>query len=70
MERNESTLDRIVRAVVGSALIALAVWGFGLASGSVLGIILAAFGGILLFTAVTGFCVLYKLFGVTTCRSC
>ncbi len=70
MERNESTLDRIVRAVVGSALIALAVWGFDLASGSLLGILLAALGGILLFTAVTGFCVLYKLFGVSTCRSC
>lgn len=70
MERNESTLDRIVRAVVGGALIALAAWGFDLASGNVAGIVLAAFGGVLLFTAVTGFCALYKLFGVSTCRSC
>jgi uncharacterized membrane protein len=70
MERNESTLDRVIRAVLGTGLIALAAWGFDLGSGSVIGIVLAVFGGVLLFTAATGFCLLYRLFGVKTCRSC
>lgn len=70
MERNESTLDRVVRAVAGSALIALAIWRFDVGSASVPGIILAAFGGIALFTAATGFCLIYKLFGMKTCGSC
>jgi uncharacterized membrane protein len=70
MKRNESTLDRIVRAVVGSTLIALAVWGFDVGAGSVLGIVSAGLGGVLLLTAATGFCPLYALFGIKSCRSC
>ncbi len=70
MERNASPADRIVRAVLGTALVGLSIWGLGVAGGSVLGIVSAALGGVLLVTAATGFCPLYKLFGIKSCRSC
>jgi hypothetical protein len=63
-QRNESTLDRIVRAVAGAGLVAAAVAGFGL--GSPLGILLSMVGAILVFTGVTGVCLIYKLLGIDT----
>jgi hypothetical protein len=67
LTRNESTRDRIVRGVVGGALVAVAA---GLGVGSPLGILTLAVGGVLLFTAATGFCLIYRLLGTGTCRSC
>jgi uncharacterized membrane protein len=66
MTRNESTPDRLLRAVLGTALVAIGVWGL---DASLFGIVVAAFGGILLFTAATGFCLLYKVLGVKTCKA-
>ena len=60
MKRNLGNLDRIIRIVVGVALIAAAVtgqigwWGW-------LGIVPLA-------TALMGSCVLYSLLGINTCR--
>lgn len=67
MRRNESTTDRAVRAVVGATLVGTGLLGLG-ASGY--GIALAALGGVLLVTAATGYCALYDLLGIRTCRSC
>jgi uncharacterized membrane protein len=67
MTRNESSIDRLVRLVLGVALLALGFWSLSL---NALGIVAAVVGGILLLTAATGFCPLYRLFGVKTCRSC
>jgi hypothetical protein len=61
MKRNESTADRAVRAIIGAALLAL-----GLITGGILKWILLAAAVIAVFTAVTGFCGLYKLFGIST----
>ena len=64
MPRNESTLDRLLCALVG-ALLLLALFVPGL---PVLAIVaLIAVGAILLATAALGFCPLYALFGLSTC---
>jgi len=61
MKRNESTADRIIRAIIGIALLV-----FGFMAGGTLHWILLAAGILALFTAITGFCGLYKLLGIST----
>jgi len=67
LTRNESPLDRGVRAVVGTALVVTAIAGLGITTP--LGIVAGAVGAVLLFTAATGFCLLYRLFGIDTVKS-
>ncbi len=64
MNRNEGTIDRVIRLTLGIALgaAALAV-GFG----SALGVVFAVLAAIMLVTAATGFCPLYRVFGLSTC---
>ncbi len=60
---NESGIDRIIRAVIGIVLIALA------ASSAVtggLGIIFWVVGAVLLLTGIVGFCPLYALLKIRT----
>lgn len=62
---NEGNLDRGVRVILGATL----AW-LGFASGVVTGGLatgLGVAGVILIVTGVTGFCGMYKLFGVNTC---
>lgn len=63
MTTNESTLDRIIRAVVGVIALILAVM---VGMGSVGGILLLVVGGILVVTAAVGFCPLYRILGLST----
>ena len=65
MKINESNLDRILRVVGG---VALAVVGFGGVVGGVGGIIVGVLGVVLVATGAIGFCPLYALFGISTCR--
>ena len=65
MTANESSLDRIIRLVVG---IAALVAAFAIGIGSVGGIILAIVGVVMLVTAAVGFCPLYRVFGLSTCK--
>ncbi len=65
--RNESPLDRGVRAVAGAALILLSLAGLGIAHP--LGILSVVIGAVLLATAGTGFCPLYRLLGIHTAKS-
>jgi hypothetical protein len=57
---NEGVVDRVIRAVLGIGVLALAfvgpktVWGM--------------LGVIPLATAIVGFCPLYKLVGINTCK--
>ena len=67
-ERNESALDRVARLVVGGGLVAVSLAGLGLASARPLGILFGLVGGVLLFTAATGSCLLYRLVGVNTSK--
>ena len=61
---NEASWDRIVRVVLGLALI---VAGFTWAQGGV-ATALVVVGLIPLLTGAVGFCPLYKLFGVATAK--
>jgi len=59
MPNNESSVDRILRVVLGLAIIAAGVffhswWG--------------AIGVVPLLTAAIGWCPLYSLFGINTCK--
>ncbi|WP_135851239.1 YgaP family membrane protein [Halorussus salinus] len=66
LTRNVGKWDRIARAVLGVALLALA--GGGMLLGySGLGIVGIVAGAALLFNAATQFCGLYALLGVDTC---
>ena len=65
--RNESPLDRGVRAVVGTALVLASLVSLGVTTP--LGIVAGAVGAILLVTAATGFCPLYRLLGIDTVKS-
>ncbi|MDD5693517.1 MAG: DUF2892 domain-containing protein [Patescibacteria group bacterium] len=60
MKQNESTTDRVIRAIVGVVLIGVGWFYLG---NNTLGIVLDVVGVIALFTASTGFCLIYKLFG-------
>ncbi len=65
MTTNESSVDRIIRLVIGVvALIA----AFAVGLGSIGGIVLAVVGAVMLVTAAVGFCPLYRVFGISTCK--
>jgi uncharacterized membrane protein len=59
MKINESGIDRIIRLVLGAALLGI---GILLVKGTA-GIVLDVLGVVLIFTAATGFCLLYRVFG-------
>lgn len=64
MSRNEGTADRAIRLVVA---VVAALAAFAVGAGSVLGIVLLVVGAVMLVTAATGFCPLYRVFGMSTC---
>lgn len=65
MNRNEGSTDRVIRAIVAVvAVIAAAVVGFGSPWAWVL-LAVAVISGV---TAAVGFCPLYRVFGMSTCK--
>jgi hypothetical protein len=58
--RNEGTIDRVLRVGLGVALIALVFVGPQTSWGWL--------GLVPLFTGLVGFCPLYRLVGVNTCK--
>ncbi len=60
---NEGPLDRLIRLVVGVTLLAIAASG-GVGGPVLYGVLLV--GTIALFTGVTGFCLAYVPFGIST----
>lgn len=64
MVRNEGTVDRIVRVVVGVVLVA--AWAFGWLTGT-LAVVLGVVGIVLIGTGAVGFCPLYRMLGMSTC---
>ena len=66
MATNVGMIDRIIRIMLAIVLLYL---GFGLYSGSALGIGFAVVGAIAALTGLVGFCGLYKLFGIDTHRA-
>jgi len=65
MERNEGTLDRAIRVVLG--LILLGLWAADKVPYRTLVLIV---GLIALITGLTGFCAIYKLLSISTCKEC
>lgn len=66
MKTNESTLDRVIRGILGVVLLVL---GFGGFVGGGWGIVLIILGFISLITGVVGFCPLYALLKISTKKS-
>ena len=64
MVRNESNTDRILRALIGAAL--LIAWIAGWLGGA-LAVVLGIVGLVLVATAIVGFCPLYRVLGISTC---
>jgi hypothetical protein len=63
IKTNEGTLDRIIRAALGLALMFIAY----IYTTGVVFALLTALGLISLITGITGFCGLYSLLGINTC---
>jgi hypothetical protein len=68
LTKNESALDRVVRTALGGGLLVVSATSLGVSSGKPLGIVAAAVGAILLFTAATGSCLLYRAVGIDTSK--
>jgi predicted lysophospholipase L1 biosynthesis ABC-type transport system permease subunit len=64
MIRNMGTADRAIRAVVVAPLLVVAALAAG--AGTALGIVLLAFAAVMLLTAATAHCPLYRLVGLST----
>lgn len=57
---NEGTADRLLRVIIGLALLVMVFFGPQTPWGWI--------GLVLLMTGVVGFCPIYRLFGIDTCR--
>lgn len=66
MKTNESSLDRIVRVILGVVLLVLG-WG-GIVGGG-LGLVFKILGFLPLITGIVGFCPLYALLKTSTKKS-
>ncbi|MDT8329323.1 MAG: DUF2892 domain-containing protein [Roseovarius sp.] len=69
MTANIGTIDRVLRVLIGIALLVLAFGGFvpALAVGAPKWIAVAV-GIVMLATAGMRFCLLYRIFGIRTCQ--
>lgn len=65
---NIGNADRIIRAIVGVALILVAFLVLDAAHANYGGIILAIFGMMVVVTAITRYCILYPLFHYSTIK--
>jgi hypothetical protein len=66
MQKNVGRTDKTIRLIVVAAIAVLLLTETVMLA-STLGIILAVVGVIFLFTALTNWCALYALFGMSTC---
>jgi uncharacterized membrane protein len=64
MGTNLGRLDRVIRGVVGVALIAVGVF---MVKGAV-GVLLGLVGAVLIFSATVGFCHVYKVLHIRTSK--
>ncbi|HSL65052.1 MAG TPA: DUF2892 domain-containing protein [Gaiellaceae bacterium] len=64
MQRNMGTADRLVRGILIAPAATIAAVAAGAAT--LAGVVLLVLAAIMLVTALTGFCPLYRLFGIDT----
>jgi len=67
-KRNEGTVDRVIRAVAGLVLIWLGLWPLHGLQAAAWGIVVGVVGLILVVTGITGFCLIYRLLGISTAK--
>lgn len=63
MKTNESSIDRLIRVVLAVVFVVLAVKFTG-----VLSVVMWVLAAVMAITAVVGFCPLYRVFGISTCK--
>ena len=66
MNANVGNADKIVRVVIAAVA---AILAFVIGAGTVGGIILLVVAVVMLATAAMGFCPLYRIFGMSTCKA-
>ena len=66
MTCNVGKIDRILRGVIGAAALAWGVMNGASAFADTLSIVAGVVGGVLLFTAIIGWCPPYALLGLNT----
>lgn len=63
MKTNESSTDRLIRIVLAVVFVVLAVKFTG-----ALSVVMWVLAAVMAVTAAVGFCPLYRLFGISTCK--
>ena len=68
--RGDGAGDAVAQRDIAQVVAGFAVFGqvHAVGFGSVGGIILAVVGAVMLVTAAVGFCPLYRVFGISTCK--
>lgn len=67
MGSNEGNMDRAFRIIVGLALFAI-VWFYWGSLGAIVNSVIIIVAMILVATAVAGWCPIYALFGISSCK--
>lgn len=67
LTRNVGSTDKMIRLVLGAALILWAVLGAGFTT--TMGVIAAVVGAVLVVTGLVNFCPLFKVLGISSFRS-
>tara|TARA_B100001250_G_scaffold336476_1_gene302975 strand:+ start:482 stop:688 length:207 start_codon:yes stop_codon:yes gene_type:complete len=65
LKTNQNKSERILRLIVSLFLLPAPM----LLGQSLYALVLCSIGGILLFNALSGACMIYKIFGVDTCKA-
>lgn len=68
MKQNAGTIDRLIRIIIGLALLAFAYLNWATAT-PMIAWIAAIAGAVMLFTGLSGWCALYTIFGIKTCKT-
>ena len=66
MEKTVGTTDKVIRIIIGIILLLIAI---AFPVGTAWTIILVILGLIALITGISGFCPLYSLLGINTCKT-
>lgn len=67
VSRNESDLDRVLRLIIGISFIMLSL--LNTSFDNTIRILFFVIALMLVFTSLTGFCGIYRLFGFSTCET-
>ncbi|WP_299526718.1 DUF2892 domain-containing protein [uncultured Lutibacter sp.] len=66
MKKNMGSVDKIIRVLI-AIVIAVLYWQ-GIISGGTLAIVLLVFAGVFVLTSLVGYCPLYPILGLNTCK--